>query len=150
MAAVLLMAIGSVFVFSADVNISQELNLHKFYDFPALRQILFSLLAVLVMYSVSYLDYRRFSLTSGWFKSPTSYLLVLSIALLILVLFPQFGTEINYARRWFKVPVGPVKISFQPSELAKWSLVFFLAGFCDKFTNSLRLYWKRFVPVQTQ
>jgi len=147
MVIILLMGIGTVFVFSADVNLGQEFDLLKFYEFSALRQILFFPLAIFIMYIVSCINYRRFSLGSGWLKSPTPYLLVLSIALLTLVLFPRFGAEINYARRWFKIPLGPVRISFQPSELAKWSLVFFLAAFCDKFYDSLKLYWKRFVPV---
>ncbi len=144
---VLLMATGTVFVFSASANIGQAFDLQRFYDFQALRQILFFPLAVLFMYTVSSFNYRRFSLANGWLKSPTSYLLVLSIALLILVLFPHFGTEINRARRWLRIPAGPISISFQPSELAKWALVFFLAAFCDKFSDSLKLYWKRFVPT---
>jgi cell division protein FtsW len=156
MVVIFLMAIGVVFIFSASANIGQELDLQRFYDFPALRQILFFPLAALVMYVVSHLNYRRFSLAAGWpctapvqgwLKSPTSYLLVLSIALLILVLIPTLGTEINRARRWFRIPAGPITISFQPSELAKWAMVFFLAGFCHKFNNSLKLYWKRFVPA---
>jgi cell division protein FtsW len=144
---VLLMAIGTVFVFSASANISQEFDLQKFYDYQPLRQILFFPLAVFVMYTVSSFNYRRLSLANGWLKSPTGYLLVLSIALLILVLLPDFGTEINRARRWLRIPAGPVSISFQPSELAKWSLVFFLAAFCDKFSDSIKLYQKRFVPA---
>ena len=143
--AVLLMAIGTVFVFSASANIGQELDLQRFYNFPAFRQMLFFPLACAVLYAVSYLDYRRFSLTNGWLKSPTIYLLILSIALLILVLL--FGTEINRARRWFRLPAGPITISFQPSELAKWMIVFFVAAVCDKFGSEMKLYWKRFVPI---
>ena len=144
---VLLMAVGTVFVFSASANIGQELDLQRFYDFQSLRQILFFPLAVLVMYAVSCFNYRRLSFANVWLKSPTSFLLVLSIALLILVLLPQFGIEINRARRWLRIPAGPVSISFQPSELAKWSLLFFLAAFCDKFSADIKLYWKRFVPA---
>jgi cell division protein FtsW len=144
---VVLMAIGTVFVFSAGSNINQQLNLRDFYSFQSLRQILFFPLAVAIMYAVSLFDYRRLSLANGWFKSATFYLLLFSIALLILVLIPRFGAEINQARRWLRFPVGPVSVSFQPSELAKWSLVFFLAGFCDKFCDSIKLYWKRFVPA---
>jgi len=147
MVVVFLMATGTIFVFSASANISQELDLQRFYDFPALRQILFFPLACLVMYTVACFNYRRFSLANGWLKSPTSYLLVFSIALLILVLIPRFGTEINRARRWLRIPAGPIMISFQPSELAKWAIVFFLAAVCDKFRADIRLYWKRFVPV---
>ncbi len=144
---VILMAIGTVFVFSAGVIISREFDLRRFYDWPGLRQILFFPLACLVMYAVSRLDYHRFGLTNGWLRSLTSYLLVLSLALLIIVLIPGLGTEINRARRWLRIIIGPVVISFQPSELAKWSIVFFLAAFCDKFGDEIKLYWKRFVPV---
>ena len=41
MVVVVLMAIGTVFVFSASANISQELDLQRFYDYPGLRQLLF-------------------------------------------------------------------------------------------------------------
>jgi len=144
---VLLMAIGTIFVFSAGANIGRELDLRRFYDSPSLRQILFFPIACLVMYIASCLNYRRFSLANGWLKSLSSYLLLLSIALLIIVLIPSLGTEVNRARRWLRMPLGPVAISFQPSELAKWAAVFFLAAVCDKFGDKLRLYWKRFVPV---
>jgi cell division protein FtsW len=143
----MLMAIGTVFVFSASANVGQELDLSRFYDFQSLRQILFFPLAVLVMYVVSCFDYRRLSLSRGWLRSPASYLLVISVGLLVLVLIPQFGTEINRARRWLRIPAGSFSISFQPSELAKWALVIFLAGFCDKFNDRLRSYWKGFVPA---
>jgi cell division protein FtsW len=144
---VLLMAIGTVFVFSAGANVGRELDFYRFYDMSSLRQILFFPIACLVMYIVSCLDYHRFSLENGWLKSLTSYLLILSMALLIIVLIPSLGTEVNRARRWLRIPVGPIVISFQPSELAKWTAVFFLAAVCDKFGDEIKLYWKRFVPV---
>ncbi len=144
---ILLMAIGTVFVFSASANVSYNIDLQKFYTFPAVRQILFFPLACAVLYTVSCINYRRFSLSNGWLRSPITYLLVISIALLILVLFPQFGTEINRARRWLRIPLGPITVSFQPSELAKWAIVFFLAAICDKFNFDIKLYWKRFVPI---
>jgi len=145
--AVSLMAVGTVFVFSAAASIGQEFTLTRFYDFPVFRRILLFPLAVTILYAVAHFDYRRLSLAKGWLKSPASYLLVLSITLLILVLLPDFGTEINRARRWFRIPVGSATISFQPSELAKWALILFLAAFCDKYSDSLTLYWRRFVPL---
>lgn len=144
---ILLMALGTVFVFSASANLSHDFDLHRFYDFPSLRQILFFPIACLVIYGVSCLDYHRFSLANGWFKSLTSYWLVLSIALLILVLIPQFGAEVNRARRWLRIPAGPIVVSFQPSELAKWAIVFFLAGICDRWAGDIKSFWKRFVPI---
>ena len=50
---VLLMAAGTVFVFSASANVGQELDLQRFYDFPGLRRILFFPLACLVMFIAS-------------------------------------------------------------------------------------------------
>jgi len=144
---VILMAVGTVFVFSASANVSQKLDLQRFYDFPALRQILFLPLACAVLYLVSCFDYRRLGLSDGWLKSLSTYLLVFSVILLVLVLIPQLGTEINQARRWLRISAGPFKVSFQPSELAKWAVVFFLAAVCDKFGADIRLFWKRFVPV---
>jgi len=147
MVVVLLMAIGTVFVFSASANLTQELDLRRFYDFPGLRQILFFPLAVAIMYIVSCLNYRRLAVADRWFKSLPPHLLVFSTGLLILVLFPKIGIEINNARRWLRIPVGPISISFQPSELAKWSLIIFLAVFCDKYSAELTLYRKRFIPA---
>jgi cell division protein FtsW len=144
---ILLMAFGTVFVFSASANLGHELNLQRFYDFPSLRQILFFPIACLIMYTVSCIDYHRFSFANGWFRSLTGYLLVISIALLILVLIPQFGAEVNRARRWLRIPAGPIVVSFQPSELAKWAIVLFLAAICDKLSLDIRLYWKRFLPI---
>ena len=43
MVVIVLMALGTVFVFSASANISYKLDLQRFYDFPALRQILYFL-----------------------------------------------------------------------------------------------------------
>jgi cell division protein FtsW len=154
MIVVLLMAIGTIFVFSAGANISLELDLKRFYDYTSLRQLMFFPLACLVMYAASCINYRRYSLEGGWFKNPVVYLLGLSIVLLGLVLaqkfyplFPQFIPMINNHYRWIKIPLGSVSISFQPSELAKWSTVFFLAAVCDKFGDDIKLFWKRFVPI---
>ncbi len=147
MVTVLLMAIGTVFVFSASANVGHELDLHKFYDYPSLRQIVFFPLACIVLYAASAFDYRRLSFEKGLSRSPTTWLLIVSTGLLMLVLIPRFGTEINYARRWLRIPVGSAHISFQPSEMAKWSIVFFLAAFCHKFRAEMKVFGKRFVPV---
>lgn len=154
MVVVLLMAIGTVFVFSASANIAQELDLQKFYDYPGLRQLLFFPLACLIMYAVSCLDYHRLSLEKGWLRNPTGYLLIISIILLAVVLsqkffptLPVLVPKINQHYRWLRIPLGPVAVSFQPSELAKWAVIFFLAAVCDKSGDKIKLFWKRFVPV---
>jgi cell division protein FtsW len=151
---IVLMAVGTVFVFSASANIGQNIDLQRFYDYPGLRQLLFFPLACAVMYIVSLCDYRRLNLNKGWWKSPISYLLVLSVVLLIVVLlhkffplFPRIVPKINRHYRWLKVPIGSISVSFQPSELAKWMIVFFLAAVCCKLGDDIKLFWRRFIPV---
>ena len=154
MVVVLLMAIGTVFIFSASANIGQEFELQRFYDYPGLRQILFFPVACLIMFVVSCFNYRRLSLADGWLTSPIIYLLAMSLLLLIVVssqrfypTLPRFVPKINQHYRWLKIPIGPIAVSFQPSELAKWTVVFFLAAVCDRLGLGIKLYWKRFIPI---
>ncbi len=152
--AILLMAIGTVFVFSASANVTQGLDLEKLYDSQAGRRMLFFPLACIVLYMASCFDYHRFSFAKGWLKSPIPYLLILSIVLLIIVSSQRFAPTLpqlvplkHQHYRWLKIPLGPIRVSFQPSELAKWMIVFFLAAVCDKLGAQIKLFRKRFVPI---
>jgi cell division protein FtsW len=142
-----LMATGAVMVFSAGADLGHEFDLRHFYDFPGLRQIMFFPIAVVVLFIASVPDYRFWRLRSRWYAGPTVWLLVLAFALVIVVLVPSLGTAVNQARRWLRIPLGPVSVSFQPSELAKWMMVFFMAGICAKTGPDLKLYWRRFLPL---
>jgi cell division protein FtsW len=153
MVVVLLMAIGTVFVFSASASIGQEIDLTRFYEYASMKQILFFPLACFIMYFFACLDYHRLSLEKGWLKNPTIYFLILSILLLALVLSQKFFPILPFVQaknehyRWLNIPIGPISVSFQPSELAKWMVIFFLAAVCDKYREGIRLYWRGFVPV---
>lgn len=147
MVIIFLMGIGAVMVFSAGANLGYEFDLKRFYDFPALRQIVFFPLAVVALLVASCVDYRWLQLRRRWWKSPVVWLVFISIVLLCIVLIPQLGTEINQARRWLRLTVGPVSVSFQPSELAKWAMVFGLAAVCAKSGPGVRRYWTWFVPL---
>lgn len=128
--AVTLMALGVVFVFSASARIDVEYDLLKFYTYPEFRQVVFFLASILILFGLALINYRvlafRSSNWKGWILNPSAWLIFVSIVLLVMVLIPGLGTEINYARRWLRIPLGPVTINFQPSELAKWSLVLFI------------------------
>ncbi len=62
--------------------------------------------------------------TEVWEKN-APLLFASSLVLLVLVLLPFTGKEINGARRW--IALGP--LNFQPSELTKLTLIVYAAGF---------------------
>lgn len=51
------------------------------------------------------------------------------LLLVILPLLPLIGTEINGARIWVRLDLGPRTFSFQPAEVAKIVLIIFFAGY---------------------
>ena len=55
--------------------------------------------------------------------------MLIGLLLLILPLLPFIGTEINGARIWVRVALGPRTFSFQPAEVAKIVLIVFFAGY---------------------
>jgi cell division protein FtsW len=70
------------------------------------------------------------------FISPklVTVLVLVSLGLLLLVLVPGFGRNVNGARRWFAA--GPIQ--FQPSELMKLSLVLYVARYLADNPRRLR------------
>lgn len=82
------------------------------------RQVIFVILGIVVMFSLSFLDYRIF-------KNRSSVLIILyliSVSSLILVLFVQ---EIRGASSWFRV--GP--FNFEPVEFVKIVVILLLAKY---------------------
>lgn len=145
MVVLFLMAAGAVMVFSAGANVGYEFDLRRFYEFPGLRQILFFPIAVLVLFLASAPSHQFWNLRDRWYRWPTVWLLF--IACVLLVVAHVAGPEVNGARRWVRIPMGPASISFQPSELAKWMTIFFLAGLCARIGPDIKRYWTRFLPL---
>ena len=114
--AVMLLSAGVVMVYSASAVVAAD----RFGDpyFFLKRQLFWALLGSVGMLVAVRVDYRRLER----FVLPA---LVLAGVLLVLVLIPPIGQAINGTRRWIRL--GPV--SFQPAELAKVALVFYLAAF---------------------
>jgi cell division protein FtsW len=71
-------------------------------------------------------------------------LLLGSFALLVLVLLPGFGVQVNGARRWFAI--GPIQ--FQPSELMKIALVLYAARYlADCPPKRMRSFRQSALPI---
>ncbi len=70
-------------------------------------------------------------------------LLLGSFALLLLVLVPGFGVEVNGARRWFAA--GPIQ--FQPSEPMKLALVLYAARYLADHPKRMRGFRQAVAPI---
>ena len=70
-------------------------------------------------------------------------LLAASLVLLALVAVPGVGRMLNGSRRWLKL--GPV--SFQPSELAKYSVILYLARALSRRDRDVTRFWQGLVPL---
>jgi cell division protein FtsW len=70
-------------------------------------------------------------------------LLLASFALLLMVLVPHVGRQVNGARRWFAA--GPIQ--FQPSELMKLALVLYVARYLADHPKRPRDFRKAITPI---
>jgi cell division protein FtsW len=122
--AMLLVLIGLLMIFdttSAEV-LDRSLNANIY--FACLKQLGYVILSLFVGAVIYKIGYERLI---G--MSPMMYGVILSM--LVMVLIPHVGMELNGARRW--LAIGP--FSFQPSELMKFILPFI-------FLYTERMSWK--------
>jgi len=69
--------------------------------------------------------------------------LIVSAILLILVIIPGIGVYINGSRRWLSIG----RLSFQPSELAKFAIVLYMATVLSYAGPRIKRLWTGIVPV---
>lgn len=83
-----------------------------------------------------------------WYSGLTG--LFLGVALVTgvcaLVYVPGLARAVNGSSRWVYIP-GADALSFQPSEVAKWSLVAVMALYCVKRRDMLGTFWLGLVPA---
>ena len=129
-----LTAIGIVMVYSAS-------SVRSYFNDadPAaqgLEQIVWAAIGLVGLLVASRIDFRHLR----YLAIP---IFVITLALLIAVLIPGIGAEINGARRWIVVPgVG----SLQPAEFAKLAVVLYLAHWLDRRGKAARSLWNGLVP----
>jgi len=128
-----LIGIGLIMIYSASGIIALKNYGDSFYFLK--KQVLWTVLATLAMLAASRVD------TDIWKRLPLP-LMIASYVFLIFVLIPGVGSEINSARRWFRF--GPV--SFQPSELAKLSVIIYLSAYLVKKEEKVRDFFDGFLP----
>lgn len=121
-----LVAIGIIMVFSASYYDALYKHKDVFYFLKKeLTWVPVGLVALVVMMLIDYHLLKKF----------TVFAYGVTVVALVAVLF--VGSTINGATRWLNI----AGISFQPSELAKYVIVFFLAMMIDKY-GKVNRNWK--------
>lgn len=118
---VVLLAFGLIMVLSASSPVAYASSLtgnNSFYYFN--KQLMWALIGAFFMAVTANYDYHKLM---KW----SNIALFGSLALLVLVLTP-LGVVVNEAKRWIKL--GP--LTFQPSEVAKFGVVLFMATSLSK------------------
>jgi len=136
-AVLILAALGLVMVYSASIAISEA---SKFTgNNPAwylARQSAYLGLALVAALSVFLVPVR-------WWQGMAPWLFVVGVALLVLVLVPGVGREVNGARRWLALP----GISVQPSELMKLAAVLYAADYTVRKHTVMKSFRKGLLPM---
>jgi cell division protein FtsW len=132
---VVLSLVSLLVVYSATNSLAYKL--YKGNTFVYLfKQFAFITLGILLIYfahRINYTFYSRFA----------KIIFFLSIPLLIYTL--KFGTNLNEANRWIKLPV--INLTFQTSDLAKLALFMYLSRLLSKKQDVIKDFKKGFVPL---
>lgn len=97
------------------------------------RHLVFLVVSVIAASLVAQMPLRLWYAYSGW-------LLLGALFLLVIVLIPGVGREVNGARRW----LGVGALSLQVSELAKLAVIVFIAAYLQRHQVRLREQWQGF------
>ena len=127
--------LGLLMVFSSSTVVTASTaDFHYDPYFFLKRQLISMTLGVICMCLVRKVDLNRFRTVLG--------LPLTAVTLAMLALVMVVGPSVNGAKRWF--PVGPFQ--FQPAEMAKLAMIFFLADSLDRRREKVA-YFSRMIPA---
>jgi len=124
---------GLIMILSASSIKAEQLFSNSYYFFN--NQLKYLGVALIFSAVIYKLKYKKL-------KDLVPYLLLISLGTLILVLIPGVGTIAGGSRRWLSLGL----ISFQPSELAKFTVVIYLAAYIDRNQAKMKNFKKGILP----
>lgn len=131
-----LLLVGLVAISSASIEYADlHYNSTTFHTWRHIIYLAIALTAAVLVYRVP----PKFWQETGWIW------LFIALTLLILVLIPGVGREVNGSQRW--LPIGP--FTLQPSEFAKLAMVVYLAGYMVRREHEVRNEWQGFLKPMT-
>jgi cell division protein FtsW len=132
-----ILGFGLVMVYSASIALAEaDPHTHYRYTYFLVRHAIFlavGLTSGMLAFTVPTTTWQRLS----------PYLFMIGLALLVVVLIPGIGREVNGSRRWLSLFV----INLQPSELMKLFAVMYAADYTVRKAAFLDSFTKGFLPM---
>ncbi|VWX58207.1 integral membrane protein involved in stabilizing FstZ ring during cell division [Burkholderiales bacterium 8X] len=134
-----LLAWGLVMVYSASIAMPDNPRFVRAGYGPAFfitrhaASVGIALVAALLAFQVPMSTWERFA----------PWIFIASLLLLVLVLIPHIGINVNGARRW--LPLGFMR--FQPSELAKLAMIFYAASYMVRKMELKERFFRAVAPM---
>jgi cell division protein FtsW len=137
-----LLLLGVVMVQSASAGVAMRTDWQ--WSANGIRDAIFAGVGLATFLLVGAFNYAWIGrvVSSRW-RSPIFWLLAITALANVMVLVPHVGLAVNGARRWLRI--GPVQI--QPSELAKWAVVIYLAYWLSRRPVNLDRFFRGFLPT---
>lgn len=135
-AVIILLSIFGILAVYSSTSALAYVNKGGNTEFYLIKHVGFLVFGLFLMYLSHLVDYRYYSRIA-------QLLIYITIPLLLYTLF--FGTEINSARRWITIP--GIGITMQTSDLAKLSLIMYVARFLSRKQEEIKDFKKAFLPI---
>ena len=121
---IMLLGLGLVIMMSASIAVAERKygNIYHFFN----RQLVFLFIGLVA-------GYITYKIKTSFWQSFGAKLLPVVLLLLVVVLLPVIGKEVNGSHRW--INLGPV--SLQVSELAKLIMIMYLSGYMVRHGKDL-------------
>lgn len=131
---ILLTMVSILVVYSSIGSLAYRMN--KSTESYLFRQVGYICLGVIIIYFAHRVNYTIYSRLS-------SILFIISVPLLVYTL--KYGSHINDASRWIRLPV--INLTFQTSDLAKLALFMYMSRLLSKRQNVIKDFRKGFLPL---
>lgn len=128
---------GLVMVYSASVAMPDNPRFARMESTHYLLRHGFSLLVGLVVAVLA------FQVPMSTWERVAPWLFIAALALLVVVLIPFIGREVNGARRW--IPLG--LFNFQPSELAKFAVLMYASDYMVRKMEVKEHFFRAVLPM---
>jgi cell division protein FtsW len=132
---ILLSLFGILVVYSATGSLVYKMEQGD-TEFYLVRHSFLILVSLIVMWLAHKIPYRSYALYAR---------LGMYLSMPLLLFTYLFGSNLNEANRWLKIPV--INQAFQPSDLAKLALIAALAAMLAKRQNNIKDFKNTFVPI---